>query len=263
LKKQALIMHFIDTHCHIYLEDFDVDREDMLKRSLLSQVKKHHLPAINSETHDRMMQLEEKYPEICIPMMGLHPCYVKEDFETELEKVKNWLQKRQFCAIGECGLDLYWDKTFYAQQEEALIQQIKWSKEYELPLVLHTRNATRETIDIVRKHHFDGIKGIFHCFGGNIEEANDIIKMGFYLGIGGVVTYKNAGLDAVIKDISLEHIVLETDAPYLAPVPNRGKRNEPSMLTFIAEKISQIKGISIEEVAQITSENASNIFNYS
>lgn len=253
-------MHFTDTHCHIYLDDFDADREEMMKRSQLAQVKKYHLPAINSETHDRMMNIEEKYPGICFPMMGLHPCYVKKDFKTELKKVKNWLDKRKFCAIGECGLDLFWDKTFYAQQEEALIQQIKWSNEYQLPLVLHTRNATRETIEIISRHHFEGIKGIFHCFGGSIEEANDIIKMGFHLGIGGIITYKNSGLDAIIKNIPLEHIVLETDAPYLAPVPNRGKRNEPSMLTFIAEKISQIKGIVIEDVALRTAENASKIF---
>jgi len=253
-------MYLVDTHCHIYLEEFDVDREEMMRRTESAMVNRHFMPAINSSTHDKMMALEESYPGKCVSMIGLHPCYVKEDYQKELRIVEDWLQKRRFSAIGECGLDLYWDKTFFNQQKEALVQQISWAKSYDLSIVLHTRNATRETIDLIQKHHFEGMRGIFHCFGGSIDEANEITELGFHLGIGGVVTYKNAGLDVVVKELPLQHIVLETDAPYLAPTPNRGKRNEPSMLMLVAEKIAFLKNCTIEEVAQTTTENASKVF---
>lgn len=250
----------IDTHSHLYLEEFDSEIEQIIFRSKENGVEKIYLPAIDSQTTQQLIQLETKYPNYCIAMMGLHPCYVKGNYKEELEKVSSLLQQRKFAAIGECGLDFYWDIAFVKEQYEALEQQMDWSLEYQLPIVLHTRNATQETIDVVKKYADKGLKGIFHCFGGSVDEANQIIEMGFYLGIGGVVTYKNAGLDKVLKDIDLKHIVLETDSPYLTPVPHRGKRNETSYLKIIAEKIAEIKDCSYEDVATVTTENAKNLF---
>jgi len=251
----------IDTHSHLYLEEFNSDIDQIILRSKQSGVEKIYLPAIDSQTTQQLIQLEIKYPSYCIAMMGLHPCYVKENYKAELEKVSSLLQQRKFAAIGECGLDFYWDKTFEKEQYEALEQQIEWALEYQLPIVLHTRNATQETIDVIKKYADKGLKGIFHCFGGNADEANQIIEMGFYLGIGGVITYKNSGLDKVINKIDLKHIVLETDSPYLTPVPNRGKRNETSFLKIIAEKIAELKNCSYEEVANATTQNALSLFN--
>ena len=250
----------IDTHCHLYLPEFAPDISSVIERAYSAGVQKMYLPAINSETHKSMLALEGLYPQTCFSMMGLHPCYVKEDFEKELEFVGEWLQKRKFAAIGECGLDFYWDKTFVDQQYKALQQQIDWAVQYRLPIILHTRNATRETIEVIRKNKDRGLTGIFHCFGGSLQEANEIIALGFYLGIGGVVTYKNAGLDSVLADIDLQHLVLETDAPYLTPVPHRGKRNESSYLLPIAEKVAAIKNTTLQEVSRITTSNAEKIF---
>ena len=251
----------IDTHSHLYLEEFNSDIEEVILRSKQNGVEKIYLPAIDSQTTQQLIQLEIKYPAYCIAMMGLHPCYVKENYKSELEKVASLLQQRKFAAIGECGLDFYWDKTFVKEQYEALEQQIAWALKYQLPIVLHTRNATQETIDVIKKYSDKGLKGIFHCFGGSADEANQIIEMGFYLGIGGVVTYKNAGLDKVLNGIDLKHMVLETDSPYLTPVPHRGKRNETSYLKIIAEKIAEIKNCSYEEVANTTTQNALSLFN--
>ena len=251
----------IDTHSHLYLEEFNSDIEEVILRSKQNGVEKIYLPAIDSQTTQQLIQLEIKYPAYCIAMMGLHPCYVKENYKAELDKVASLLQQRKFAAIGECGLDFYWDKTFVKEQYEALEQQIDWALEYQLPIVLHTRNATQETIDAIKKYADKGLKGIFHCFGGSADEANQIIEMGFYLGIGGVVTYKNAGLDKVLNGVDLKHIVLETDSPYLTPVPHRGKRNETSFLKIIAEKIAEIKNCSYEEVANTTTQNALSLFN--
>ena len=253
-------MKLIDTHTHLYLPEFQGDIDNLLQIGAELGVNTHYMPAINSETHQNMMALEDKYPVQCKSMMGLHPCYVKEDVEKELQIVEEWLKKRQFSAIGECGLDLYWDKTYVEQQKMALIQQMNWAKIYDLPIVLHTRNATQETIEMVKKYGQVGLSGVFHCFGGTEKEAKEIIEMGFYLGIGGVVTYKNGGLDVVLKEIDLAQIVIETDAPYLAPVPFRGKRNEPAYLKTIAQKIADIKGCSLEEVAKVTTENAEQLF---
>ena len=251
----------IDTHSHLYLEEFNSDIDQIILRSKQSGVEKIYLPAIDSQTTQQLIQLEIKYPSYCIAMMGLHPCYVKENYKAELEKVSSLLQQRKFAAIGECGLDFYWDKTFEKEQYEALEQQIEWALEYQLPIVLHTRNATQETIDVIKKYADKGLKGIFHCFGGSSDEANQIIETGFYLGIGGVITYKNSGLYKVINEIDLKHIVLETDSPYLTPVPNRGKRNETSFLKIIAEKIAELKNCSYEEVANATTQNALSLFN--
>ena len=250
----------IDSHCHLYLPEFSNEIDLYINRAKENGIKKIYLPAINSETTNALLSLEEKYPDICVAMMGLHPCYVKSDYKGELQKVENLLSQRKFVAIGECGLDFYWDKTFIKEQYLALEQQIEWALKYNLPIILHMRNATQETIDVIKKYKGSNLKGIFHCFGGTIEEAKQIIDLGFYLGIGGVVTYKNSGLDVVLKEIDLDFMVLETDAPYLSPVPNRGKTNEPANLKIIAEKIASIKNTSYDLVAEITSRNAERLF---
>ncbi len=251
---------FIDSHTHLYLSEFDQDRAEMLQRAIDSGVKKFYLPAIDSSEAARMLDLEASYPGVCMAMMGLHPCSVKENFKEELAMVEDHLRKRKFVAIGEIGLDFYWDKTFTPQQYEAFHHQISLALKYELPIVIHTRNAMRETIDVVKEYVSKNVSGIFHCFGDSIEFAGEIIGMGFYLGIGGVLTYKKSGLAEVLKNIDLKHIVLETDAPFLTPVPHRGKRNESSYIRIIAEKIAEIKNVSIEEVANQTSANAEKVF---
>lgn len=253
-------MKIIDTHCHLYADEFDSDRETMMARALEAGVNKFYLPAIDSEAIPGMLSLEEKYPGKCFAMMGLHPCYVKENYQQELTIVKDWLDKRKFVAVGEIGLDFYWDKTFTKEQYEAFRIQCELALQYHLPIVIHTRNAMQETINIVKEYAGKGLRGIFHCFGGSLESAKEIIKAGFYLGIGGVLTYKKAGLGEVLAHVSLEHLVLETDAPYLTPVPFRGKRNEPSYLQYVIEKLAEIKQVSVEEVASVTTANAEKIF---
>lgn len=249
----------IDTHSHLYLEEFHPDIEDVMKRAVNEGVDRIYLPAVDSTSTDIMLKLEAQYPGVCISMMGLHPCSVKENYKHELDLVSGWLLKRKFAAIGEIGLDFYWDKTFIKEQYEVFHKQIELAIHYQLPIVIHTREAMAETIEVVKKYQ-GKVKGIFHCFGGSLEEANSIIELGFYLGIGGVVTYKKSGLAEVIKQIGLEHIVLETDSPYLTPVPYRGKRNESSYLKCIVEKIAEVKGILANEIADITTSNAQKVF---
>ncbi|MEP6676444.1 MAG: TatD family hydrolase [Ferruginibacter sp.] len=253
-------MKIIDTHCHLYSEELITDIDEVMKRAAVTGVLKFYMPSINSETTEAMLQLEEKFPGKCFAMMGLHPCYVKEDYKEELNKAAAWLNKRKFAAIGEIGLDFYWDKSLVTQQYQAFHTQIEWAIQYQLPVVLHTRDAMQESIDVIKTYVSKGLKGIFHCFGGTYEQAKEIIDAGFYLGIGGVLTYKKSGLAEVLAKIDLEHIVLETDAPYLAPVPFRGKRNESSYLKYIVEKISGIKNMPMNEIAAITSANAEKIF---
>jgi len=250
----------IDTHCHLYLPEFEEDLEKVLKRGTEAGVRAFYLPAIDSTTHEAMIRLEDARPGICYAMAGLHPCSVKERFREELSLLKAMLEKRRFIAIGETGLDFYWDKTYVKEQYESLEFQIELALAYQLPLVLHTRSATRETIDFIKPHISKGLSGVFHCFGGSEEEARDIMAMNFYLGIGGVLTYKNAGLDKVMASIDLDHVILETDSPYLTPVPFRGKRNESSYLKLVAEKLAAVKGISFEEIDRITTENAVRLF---
>ena len=250
----------IDTHCHLYTKEFDEDIDLVVERALKEGITKFYLPAIDAGCTKQMDKLENKFPALCFAMAGLHPCSVKENYEEELEHVKNLLKQRTFKGIGETGLDFYWDKTFVKEQYLALETQIELALQYNLPLILHTRNATQETIDVVKKYEGKGLKGIFHCFGGTLNEAEQIISMDFYLGIGGVITYKNAGLAEVLEHIDMKHIVLETDSPYLSPVPMRGKRNESSYLKFIVEKLALVKQISVEEAKQITTVNAEKIF---
>ena len=253
-------MILIDTHCHLYDEQLIADIDLVIERAVAAGVQKFYLPAIDSTTTVAMLSLEEKFPGKCMAMMGLHPCHVKENFKTELEMVAEWLTKRNFAAIGEIGLDYYWDTSFVKEQQEAFRTQIEWSIQYDLPIVIHTRNSMQETINIVKEYSAKGVRGIFHCFGGSYETAKEIIKAGFYLGIGGVLTYKKAGLAEVLQHIDLEHLVLETDSPYLTPVPFRGKRNESSYLSYITAKLAEVKNISQEEVAAITTANAQKIF---
>ena len=253
-------MRLIDTHTHLYLKDFSEDIEEVMKRAENEGIEKFYLPAIDSTETENMLELEKKFPGKCFPMAGLHPCSVKENYKEELSTIEKMLQERNFAAIGESGLDFYWDKTFTKEQYESLHIQAEWALQYGIPLVLHTRNAMQETIDVIKTYKGKNMRGIFHCFGGSIEQAKQIINENFLLGIGGVLTYKNSGLAEIVKEVDLKYIVLETDAPYLTPVPFRGKRNESSYLKYIAEKLAQIKNISIEEVAGQTTINAENIF---
>jgi TatD DNase family protein len=253
-------MTVIDTHAHLYSEEFQVDIDLVIERAQKVGVSKMYLPAIDSSETESMLALEQKFPGVCIAMMGLHPCYVKENVESELAHVRSWLNKRDFVAIGEIGLDFYWDKTFTNQQYEAFDTQMQWALELNRPIVIHTRNAMQETINRVKPFALKGLKGIFHCFSGSVESAKQIMDLGFLLGIGGVITYKNAGLPEVLETVGLEHLVLETDAPYLTPVPFRGKRNESSYLTYIITKLAEVKKVSELDIASITTANAEKIF---
>ncbi len=253
-------MHWIDTHAHIYSTDFDKDREEVMERSREAGVNEIYMPNIDHTSMDGMLEVESDHPETCFAMMGLHPCSVKKDFEGELYGMEQWLSKRKFAAIGEIGTDLYWDKSFWELQKEAFTIQVSWAKKYKLPIVIHSRQSIDETIGLIEPLLGDGLTGIFHCFSGNLEQAKKIISMGFYLGLGGVATFKNGGLDKVLPEITLDNLVMETDSPYLAPVPYRGKRNEPSYIPLIAGKIAEIKKISLEEVQEATSRNSGKIF---
>jgi len=250
----------VDTHAHLYSDQFDADRPAMMQRTFAAGVDRIYLPNVDSRTIGGMLQLEAEYPGHCFPMMGLHPCSVVADYETELKIVEDWLAKRKFCAIGEIGIDLYWDKTFFEQQKIAFSRQMDWAQALKIPIVIHARESTKEILEIVRKKKEYTQGGIFHCFGGGVDRAKEIIDLGFYLGIGGVLTYKKSGLDQVMKEIPLEHLVLETDAPYLSPTPHRGKRNESAYIALVAKKLAEIKEISVEEVARVTTLNAKKIF---
>ncbi len=253
-------MIIIDTHCHLYSEEFADDIDEIITRAKSIGVSKFYLPAIDSSSLAAMLALENRYPNECIAMMGLHPCYVKENYKEELKIVEEQLNKRSFVAVGEIGLDFYWDKTFTAEQHEAFELQMQWALDKKLPIVIHTRNAMQETINAVKPFAAKGLKGIFHCFSGSYESAKQIVDMDFMLGIGGVITYKNAGLPQALENIDVEYLVLETDAPYLTPVPFRGKRNESSYLQYVIEKLAEVKKVSVEDMAAITTANAMKIF---
>ena len=250
----------IDTHCHLYTKEFDEDIEAVMSRALDEGITRFYLPAIDAGCTKRMNTLEDKFPGHCFSMVGLHPCSVKENVEEELQHLKDLLNQRKFIGVGETGLDFFWDKTFIKEQYYALETQIELALQYNLPLILHTRKATQQTIDVIAKYKETDLKGIFHCFGGSLAEAKQIIDLNFSLGIGGVLTYKNAGIAELLEHVDMRYIVLETDAPYLAPVPMRGKRNESSYLKYVVEKLAFIKKISVEEAKEITSRNAEKIF---
>jgi len=253
-------MVLIDTHAHIYAEEFVNDRQEMIDRVRVSGVNKVLMPGIDSTTHAEMLKLEDSYPGLCLAMMGLHPCSVKENYLDELAIVESHLEARKFVAIGEIGLDFYWDLSFKEQQFAAFHRQTALARQYGLPIVIHSRNSTDECIELVSSHQDGRLKGVFHCFSGTVSQAKQIIDLGFFLGIGGVLTFKNAGLDRVMEEIDLRAVVLETDSPYLAPVPYRGKRNEPAYTSYVAEKLALVKKLDIAEIASITTANAQELF---
>ena len=255
-------MNFIDTHTHLFASEFNDDIDIVVKNAIDSGVSKMLLPNIDSTTTNNMLQLCNKYPQHCFPMIGLHPCSVKKDnIEKEILHVEEMLNKNKFIAVGEIGLDLYWDKSSLSYQKVAFESQIKLAKKYQLPIVIHVRDSFNEAIEIVEKLNNENLSGVFHCFTGNIQEAERIINLqNFYLGIGGVVTFKNGGINKIINQISLDNIILETDSPYLTPTPFRGKRNESKYLVNIAQKMSEIYEIDINEIANKTSSNAINLF---
>ena len=253
-------MEFIDTHAHLYASTFTEDIEQVIKRSRDKGICKIYMPNLNIDTIDSMLALEAQYPDLCVAMIGIHPCYIGQDFEKQLAQVENWLTKHSFVAIGEVGIDLYRDKTYQAQQEEAFDIQLSWAKQYQLPVVIHCRAGMPIVFKWLEKHQDGNLRGIVHCFNGNEQEAERIASLGFYMGIGGIVTFKNAALEPVIASIPLSHLVLETDAPDLAPTPHRGQRNEPAYLLHIAEKLANIKKVSVAKIAQVTTANTIEVF---
>lgn len=254
-------MILTDTHTHLYSEQFKEDIDEVVQKAINLGISRFFLPNIDSGYTDDLLALTKKYPDNMFPMMGLHPCSVKADYQQELEQVEKMLSEHQVVAIGEIGIDLYWDNTFFKEQQAAFRHQIRLAKANNLPFVIHCRDAFDAIFEILDEENDENMRGIFHCFTGNLEQAQKIINYGgFKLGIGGVVTFKNAGLDKVVEQINLEHIVLETDAPYLAPIPYRGKRNESAYLVEIATKMANLKQVSIEEVAKITTANSKTVF---
>jgi len=255
-------MILTDTHTHLYLDHFDSDRKQVIQNAIDKGIEYMLIPNIDSKSIEGMLSICDEYPENCFPMMGLHPTDVKEDYQKELEIVDQWLTKRKFIAIGEIGIDLYWDKTFVKEQDISLRHQIELAKKYQLPIVLHSRESMKEIFDVLDDVQTPDLKGVFHCFSGTANDAKKAIDMGYYLGIGGVITFKNSNLKKILREIDLKHILLETDAPFLTPTPFRGKRNESAYIYYIAEKIAEIKGIGIDEVAEITTQNAKNLFKF-
>lgn len=253
-------MEFIDSHAHIYSEQFNEDREKAVAQAAAEGVGKIYMPNIDHTSIDAMLEAEEKFPGQCIPMMGLHPTSVSKDFERELYLVEEWLNKRAFAAIGECGIDLYWDKTLLHEQQEALKVQVALAKKHQLPLVLHTRDSFEETYAILAEAQDGTLQGIFHCFSGTVAQAEKVKELGFLMGIGGVATFKNGGLDQVLPHVQLSDLVLETDCPYLAPVPHRGKRNQPAYLPLIGSRVAELMNKPLEEVAAASTQNAVRLF---
>ncbi len=249
-----------DTHTHLYSEQFNDDRNKMILRAKKAGVSRFFIPAIDSSYTESMLILEKEYPNDVFLMMGLHPTSVKENYLEELAHVKEWMEKRDFYAIGEIGIDLYWDKSFLTQQQEAFRTQIKWAKEKKLPIVIHCRDAFDEIFEVLESEKSDDLRGIFHCFTGTLEQAKKAISYNMKLGIGGVATFKNGKIDKFLNEIDIKHIVLETDAPYLAPTPYRGKRNESAYITNVVDKLVDIYQLSFEEISEITTENSKEIF---
>jgi len=253
-------MKLVDTHTHLYLDNYDADRDEVIKDAIKKGVQHMLLPAIDSKTFDAMKRLEQDYPDNCFAMIGLHPTSVADDYESEMELVENELQKGGYVAIGEIGIDLYWDSTYVKEQKDAFRRQLKLAKKYQLPVAIHTRDSFDEIYPIIKDENTDELRGVFHCFTGSIEEANKIIDLGFMMGIGGILTFKNSGLDKVVQTIPMEYLLLETDSPFLTPAPYRGKRNQSAYLIYIAAKLAEVKNIKIEEVALITTKNAKELF---
>ena len=254
-------MKLIDTHTHLYVEQFDKDRDDQVKTAISNGITKFFLPAIDKSYTERMLSLKLKYPENIFLMTGLHPTHVNDRHNEELNHVRENLDTSDFCAIGEIGIDLYWDKTNLLNQQKVFNQQILWAIEYDLPIVIHCREAFDEVFEILQEHKNDKLRGIFHCFTGTIHQAKQAINLNMKLGIGGVVTFKNGKIDKFIRDIPIDSIVLETDSPYIAPVPHRGKRNESNYLLLIAQKVAECYNVPLEYIAKKTTETANAVFN--
>jgi TatD DNase family protein len=252
----------VDTHSHLYEESFLPDWDEVVARCNAAGVKKVLLPNVDSSTLEQLKNTVAKDPDMFLPMMGVHPCSIKENYQDELSIAKKLLFEGKYIAVGEIGMDLYWDKTFVKEQEEAFITQVGWANELSLPISIHTRECTQQVIDILRDKILCNKTGVFHCFGGTLDEAKQIIDMGYCLGIGGVVTFKNSSLPEVLKQVGMDKLVLETDSPYLAPTPHRGKRNESSYTSLVALKLADIFGVSLAEVEEKTTRNANEIFNF-
>jgi TatD DNase family protein len=253
-------LQFIDTHTHLYASEFDADRTAVVEKAIQNGVTHFFLPNIDIHSIQPMLDLVWSFPNHCFPMMGLHPCSVDQHVEAHLFQIQKWFKKRKFYAIGEIGLDYYWSTDFKAEQIRAFRMQIQWAIQQDLPIVIHSRNSNEDVIAILKEMKHPRLRGIFHCFGGNAAQAAEVVDLGFLLGIGGVLTFKNGGLDKAIEDIPLTHLVLETDAPYLAPVPYRGKRNESFYILEVARKLAELKKVGLNQLAEITTQNAQKVF---
>ena len=253
-------MLLTDTHTHLYYETDNIKRDGLIQRCRENSIHRLFLPNVDAASVPKVYALTEAYPDMCFPMLGLHPCDVKVGWEQELDEIKSFHKQHKIYAIGEIGIDLYWDKTTLDIQIQAFRRQIAWAKSLKLPIVIHCRDAFDQVFEVLQREQGDDLRGIFHCFTGTIEQAQQVIDLGFYLGIGGVVTYKNSGLDKVVEQVDLKHIVLETDSPYLTPVPYRGKPNESSYLIYVAQKVADLHQTDIETVAAITTENSKKVF---
>ena len=253
-------MQFIDTHTHLYLPEFDTDRDEVVNRAVDSGISKMLLPNIDIKSVDLLLSTADRYPGICYPMIGLHPTSVKNDYISQLDKLESLFEKHRFIAIGEIGIDLYWDKTFLKEQIIAFRRQIAFALNKRLPVVIHSRDSFPEVFSVLNEFEGEGLKGVFHAFSGDINDAVSAIRMGFKLGIGGVVTFKNSGLDKIVKETGPENLILETDSPYLAPVPHRGKRNESSYICIINSRLAEIFGMNEEKIASLTYLNSTGLF---
>lgn len=254
------MLRLADSHAHIYAEEFKADIDEVIDRSREAGIEKIYMPNVDGASIEEMLALAQKYPGFCIPMMGLHPCYVTEDFQKDLYLIEEYLNKGGFCAVGEIGTDLYWDKTTFDRQKEAFNIQCDLAIKHKLPVAIHCRESIDETIALVAPFAQHGLSGVFHCFSGTLDQAQQVVKMGFKLGIGGVATFKKGGLEPVIEGIALENILLETDSPYLAPTPHRGKRNEPAYIKLVAQKIAELLHREVTEIGEITTANSIKLF---
>ncbi|CAM2878102.1 TatD family hydrolase [Vibrio rarus] len=251
----------IDTHAHIYASEFDQDREQVVARALQQGIERILLPNIDVASIQPMLATEAAYPDICRSMMGLHPCYVDQDIKQTLSEIESWFDKHHFIAVGEIGIDLYWDKTFQQEQEYAFVTQLNWAKERDLPVVIHTRDSIEQTLQLLKNEQDGSLRGVFHCFGGSVAEAKAINDLGFHLGLGGVSTFKNGGMDKVIPHLDMNYVILETDCPYLTPTPHRGKRNEPAYTQLIAQRVADLRQLTLQQIDTLTTNNAVTLFN--
>lgn len=256
------MQYFIDTHAHIYLPEFDADRHEVIREARETGVEKILMPNIDEHSVQQMLAAEEQFPGTCYAMMGLHPCSVKGDVQQQLYIIESWLNKRPFIAIGEMGTDRYWDTTYWQEQLEAFRVQAGWAKKFNLPLVIHCRQSLDETLDVLEQLQDGSLTGVFHCFSGTPEQAQRVLQLGFYLGIGGIATFRNGGLDKVLPHVAVEKIILETDSPYLAPVPHRGKRNVPAYLMRVAETVAAYCGTTTDRLRDLTTRNALKLFKH-